>query len=256
MNIFQRFFYWLSGAAAMNQAPTRTLAPVIVSGATPGANVSPPEASAAPVGVASPPPGHIFTIVQLPTGKKILDASRYQGLINFKLINKNDFVGIMLKATEGDTLVDSFLLPNYRAAVAAGFEVGFYHFLHIKSDPLAQARNFLSAIKGLTISSLFGCAVDLEWDDGLQVAGEEGAKCALTFLSQVPDPLVYTAPGFFEGITLVTRQKFAAYRLWLAQYGVSKPKIPAPWTKYWAWQYISKAMVSGVNGPCDVSVIG
>jgi GH25 family lysozyme M1 (1,4-beta-N-acetylmuramidase) len=42
--------------------------------------------------------------------------------------------------------------------------------------------------------------------------------------------------------------------LWIANYGVSSPSIPAPWASsgYAFWQYSSTGSVPGITGNCDL----
>lgn len=68
-------------------------------------------------------------------------------------------------------------------------------------------------------------------------------------------PIIYTYP-FWWPESIGTAGWELDYKLWIANYGVTKPLIPKPWTKYWAWQYSASGAVAGVPGAVDLNVVG
>ena len=65
-------------------------------------------------------------------------------------------------------------------------------------------------------------------------------------------PWVYITPDFAHVIDTAAEPAIARYPLWIANYGVQEPNIPAPWTSYSAWQHTSSGRVPGINGPVDL----
>jgi len=55
---------------------------------------------------------------------------------------------------------------------------------------------------------------------------------------------------------LLTKQKaFGDYPLWVANYGVSKPKLPASWERYVIWQYSEAGSVPGIKKTVDLNAL-
>lgn len=52
-------------------------------------------------------------------------------------------------------------------------------------------------------------------------------------------PCIYTNPGYWAAYGL-NSQDFARFPLFIANYYVTSPTIPAPWTKWFMWQYTPK----------------
>ena len=77
---------------------------------------------------------------------KGIDISNHQPSVDFNAL-KNSVEIVIMKATEGITYLDSKLGSHYQGAKAAGFPVGFYHFMSEKTSPSEQATFFYNAIK-------------------------------------------------------------------------------------------------------------
>ena len=46
--------------------------------------------------------------------------------------------------------------------------------------------------------------------------------------------------------------RWASRRLWVANYGVTVPKLPSPWKKWCVWQYSSTGRLNGYSGNLDL----
>ena len=57
-----------------------------------------------------------------------IDASRWQGAIDWQAARAGGVNFAFLKATEGGDILDPMFATNFRAALAAGVPVGAYHF--------------------------------------------------------------------------------------------------------------------------------
>lgn len=123
-------------------------------------------------------------------------------------------------------------------ARAAGLEVGLYWFARPGLSPVLQADRLAEAHHDLGATLAPAC--DLEVDQG--VTGEALAAWLAQFLSRVDASLdgaraiVYTGPGFWTRSMGAAGERFGDRGLWVANYGVTAPTIPAPWDEHLLWQ--------------------
>lgn len=160
-------------------------------------------------------------------------------------------MGVIHKATEGTSYIDSKVQARYRLAKDAGMLWGIYHFLRPGSMDL-QAANFVDQARALGVLDA----------DTLVAADHEDAGVSLDdlvdFLAVVAD-MTKRAPVIYSGHVLKDQLKGEAdyrlnqYRLWLAQYTSGTPTVPPGWPHYWLWQYTDKGSVPGVNPPTDLN---
>ena len=146
---------------------------------------------------------------------------------------------------------DGRFAAYWEAAGKAGIPRGAYHFFRTSSDPEAQARNYIATVHlshkdlppVLDIETLHrGCSKD------------QLNRNALTWLRAVEEhygrtPVVYTSDSFARDNLgpEITRH----YPLWIARYNSEPPR-----TENWMlWQFSDKAVVCGVRGYADLSVI-
>lgn len=148
----------------------------------------------------------------------------------------------MVKATEGTTYVNPWLVKDTEACIAAGIKVGYYHFAHPgQSTPERQAEYFTTAIRGL--KCYIGVALDLEVIE--DASPRELAQWANAFCHHAQisghGARIYTNPAF-----LVQMAHFLdPWPLWIASWG------KRPRRQFWAWQF-GTIDVPGI-GPVDAS---
>ena len=89
-----------------------------------------------------------------PEGYEIqgIDISHYQGTIDWMklrnaMINKTPVRFVIVKATEGSTMIDENFKDNFFKARDYGFIRGAYHFYSTRSSARAQAQHFLDKVK-------------------------------------------------------------------------------------------------------------
>ena len=167
---------------------------------------------------------------------KGLDLSHYNGKQDFEKLKAQGFEFCYFKATEGLSYVDPTFLGNVRAASAAGILTGAYHFFRPSVDGTDQARHFLSttALLPLNLPHM------LDWEVTDSVRASIQKVRATSWLENVKAvtgkiPGIYGSPGFLEPLGL--DDSFKNYPLWVAHYGVNRPRIPSPWGDYMYWQY-------------------
>lgn len=183
-----------------------------------------------------------------------IDVSMHQRVIDWPRVKRAGYSFAYIKATEGEAYVDPYYTRNVADATKAGVKVGAYHFLRPKPGRKgsAEADDFCRALK----------AAKLGPGDLIPVCDIETTALSATateayveeFLNAVQAtvgvrPLIYTYPSFLNGRWRSSHRA----KLWIAHYGVSKPRLPAPWKSYVAWQYTSSGSVPGVSGNCDMN---
>ena len=191
------------------------------------------------------------------TQLKGIDVSHYQGDVDWKAVKAADYSFAFAKCTGGLTFNDPKFQTNWKGIAAAGMLRGAYHFYYNNDDPVKQAEHFLSSLSSLNAADL-PPVLDLEGggiiDKNLSI--EDYQRDVLRWLCFVEDrlgrkPIIYTGPSF--GNKYLDNAEFATYDLWLAEYGVSTPKVPNVWADKGLaiWQNASDAVVSGIKGKTD-----
>lgn len=178
----------------------------------------------------------------------VIDISHYQGNVDFAKVKAAGIVGVICKATEGSTSVDSKFADNYRGAMNAGLAVSTYHFLHHGSVN-AQIDHYID-----TVHPEQGERVCIDYED---------EACTLDDLHAAVSRLMNLDPtlqiSVYSGHLLKdqlgnSRDDLLADNtsLWLAQYTSGTPSWPdETWPSWSLWQYTDHASVSGVSGNVD-----
>lgn len=132
---------------------------------------------------------------------------------------------------------------------------GAYDFFHPEKNPLTQANQFLAAVGKLEDGDL---PHTLDWESTGGTSSATDRANGLVWLTQVEKvsgktPIIYGSPAFLQALSLDGR--FTRYGLWLANYGVTCPSVPSPWSNTWQfWQSNGGTSVPGMRGPCDTDV--
>ncbi|MBR3522114.1 MAG: glycoside hydrolase family 25 protein [Prevotella sp.] len=185
-----------------------------------------------------------------------IDISHYQGKIDWEklrnaMINKAPVRFIIIKSTEGSTLIDENFKDNFYNAREYGFIRGAYHFYSTKSTARQQAYHFLRNVQ-LEEGDL-PPVLDVEHiPEGMQT--QEFQKEILTWLHIVEDqyhvkPILYTYYKFKE--KYLSDQRFDSYPYWIAHYYVDKMEYKGEW-KF--WQHTDAGRLSGIKGYVDFNL--
>lgn len=147
---------------------------------------------------------------------------------------------------------DASFASRWAALKNDGIIRGAYDFFHPGKDPIAQAKGFLSTFGGVLEPGDLPCALDFEVSDG--VGSAQLLNNAIAWLEYVENatkkvPILYMSPGFE-----VLDSRFAKYGLWVANYGVVCPHIPAVFKSWQFWQGSGSGKVPGMLGACDTDV--
>jgi len=158
---------------------------------------------------------------------------------------------IILKATEGASLTDDRFDAWWAEAGAIDIQRGAYHFFRSSKDARTQAEHYIAHVK--LRSSDLPPVLDVETIH-LGCTDKQLCDGVLTWLEIVEKhygrkPIVYTGDSF-------ARDHLSAditehYPLWIARYN-ELPPVTEDWTM---WQFTDKAVVHGIKGHADLSVI-
>ena len=183
----------------------------------------------------------------------VIDISHNNGNVDLARAKEDGIVGVIQKATQGQSFVDPTYEVNRRKAADAGLLWGAYHF-GVGGDGVEQAEHFLKVAGGDPKTLL---VLDFESNPTGPSMDLEEAKAFVTHINERTGRF----PGFYSGHDI--KRLLGGNRdpilsqcwLWLAQYGPT-PVVPRNWETWTMWQYTDGAygsephQVSGV-GRCD-----
>jgi lysozyme len=204
-----------------------------------------------------------------------IDVSRFQGTINWQKVSETNVGFAFVQASRGDggdCLVapddcgaDPYWPANYIGAHSWGIPVGAYHRAFAsganrrkaRKDARAEARLFSSEVGVVAPGDLIP-VLDVE----TPFTDLDPARLRLwikIWMRSVErrlgvKPIIYTNNSSWQATGNTTRFATRGHLLWVANYGVSEPLVPADW---WAglgwtvWQYTSSGRVRGISGPVD-----
>lgn len=189
-----------------------------------------------------------------------IDVSHYQERINwYRLCRTNmgtDPVSfVIIKATEGISLKDSYFDENFSQARANGFVRGAYHFMTPDVTAKEQAQFFISCVN--LVPGDLPPVLDIEDERKWLASGKNKAdiQCmAKEWLDAVEQhygvkPIVYSGYRFRRDI--LDAPCFDAYPFWMAHYYVSQPATDITWS---FWQHTDCGKLDGIRGPVDCNV--
>jgi len=179
----------------------------------------------------------------------VIDLSHHNGArLRFDKAKDDGIVGVIQKATQGESYVDPTFRKNRSAALDAQLLFGAYHF-GTGSDGVSQAECFLE-----TVEPDHKTVVVLDFEDD-PTGGSMTLEEARAFVVHIHAKLGRW-PGFYSGHT-IKRALGASVDpvlkncwFWLAQYGPTAV-VPPCWPTWTLWQY-----TDGGVGPTPHSVNG
>jgi GH25 family lysozyme M1 (1,4-beta-N-acetylmuramidase) len=211
--------------------------------------------------------------------KRGIDVSRFQGAIDWEPVGRTRVEFAFVQASRGDGSdcsvvpdrcgADERYAPNYEGARAAGLRVGAYHRAFAggggrrptKQDALSEANLFIDQVGGLRRRDLRP-ALDVETPFG-GLDPRELRRWIRTWLRRVrgtlgAKPIIYTNASSWRATGDTRRFARDGHRLWVANFGVDSPDVPAGnWDgQGWSiWQYTSSGRVAGISGTVDLNRI-
>ncbi|HEX8168545.1 MAG TPA: glycoside hydrolase family 25 protein [Beijerinckiaceae bacterium] len=183
----------------------------------------------------------------------VVDLSHYNGNVNLKEAKADGILGVIHKASQGQSNVDPDYEENRAKAEDAGLLWGAYHF-GTGSDGLKQAEHFLDTV-GDSKDTLL--VLDFEPNPGGPSMSLEEARAFVTHVAEETGRFPGLYSGHYIKQLLGTGHDpvLAQCWFWLAQYGPT-PVVPPNWKTWTMWQYTDGAVgpephkVDGI-GRCD-----
>jgi GH25 family lysozyme M1 (1,4-beta-N-acetylmuramidase) len=220
-----------------------------------------------------------------PTGVSGIDVSQFTTITSWASVKAagKSFTGI--EAAQGGTITNADYATQVTGALGAGLRVMPYVFANpgrSTSDPtFTGARQFsvgwavinsVSAHPYQVGSQWLPVVLDLEWDHTNFPNQECYGLDAATMVDWIQSfvdaakaqtgvaPIIYTNAGLSSSGTVQSwwqdctgnSTRFTADPLWVADWGVSSPAIPAAWSAYAFWQSSSMGTVNGITGQVDL----
>lgn len=158
---------------------------------------------------------------------------------------------VVMKATEGENYKDDRFAEYWQASLDAGFKRGAYLFFLPGRDPKKQAQNFIRTVGELRHKDL-APIVDAEVKPK-SMSNERYSTLVLECIKELEahygrKPIIYANDNF---LNCILSKDVLAYPVWVAHYETEKPVV-----KDWLyWQFTDRAVVHGVEGKVDLSVI-
>lgn len=173
---------------------------------------------------------------------KGIDVSAFQGAVDWSAF-KGQIGFAAAKATEGTFYTNPFFSYDWKGMKDIDVFRFAYHFAHPDESPYTQASYFVDTVKKNGFNHGDNLFLDLEASFGQ--GPKEVSAWAIEFIREVKRlapkhrVLVYTFPffaeeGYCDGLE--------NYYLWIANYDVSHPTVPAPWKEWAIWQYTATGL--------------
>jgi lysozyme len=145
----------------------------------------------------------------------------------------------ILKASQA-TWIDHIFLASYHLAKGV-LPRGAYHYFDWTKSGYEQAKYFVSVIKDDPPE--ITPVVDYECREGVP-ARDVAILQLKDFVTHVEGytgriPMIYTGPYYWKEFGS-NNPWWSRFPLWIANYYVVKPMVPAPWTNWVLWQYTPK----------------
>lgn len=193
---------------------------------------------------------------------KGIDVSKHQGTIDFGKVKASGYDFVIIRAGYGRSItqMDERFEQNYRAAKAAGLDVGAYWYSYAKSEAEAvqEAKVFLQAVKGKQFE--YPLYMDVEEAGQFRLGKSAVSRLICAFLHELEQN------GYWAGLYMSTHYltNFVdesirkRYAIWVAQYSSACSYKG----EYGIWQYgiagnskwdTQKVhAVNGIAGECDL----
>ncbi len=201
----------------------------------------------------------LYGDISYPEGYEIhgIDISHHQGEIKWDTLSEHARINecpirfVVMKATEGTTIVDENFRQNFKLAHDFDFIRGAYHFWSTKSSATAQARYYIRNVH-LEDGDL-PPVLDVE-NKTPDLTDEQFRDSVLKWLDIVEKhyhvkPIIYTYYKFKT--QYLGDPVFNQYPYWIAHYYVEKVEYEGPW-KF--WQYTDAGRLPGITGYVDLDI--
>jgi lysozyme len=184
-----------------------------------------------------------------------IDVSTYQGTIDWDKVKAAGIQYAFIRVSHGLVTLDDKFDRNWSEAKRVGILRGAYQYLEPSDNTDQQAQLLIDTMGALDATDL-PPVLDMEKQDamtGAQLSAMMDAWSAKVSAATGRKPILYTSPAFWTGI-VGSPASSTQHKLWIANYGVTCPDVPAPWTRWDFWQKSAKGSISGITGDVDLDV--
>ena len=209
-----------------------------------------------------------------------IDVSRFQKTIDWPTVAGTGVRFAFVQASRGsgaDCTVkplecgaDPYFAANRTGAEAVGIRVGAYHRAFAtggtleatRADAIAESDVFLASVGSLQAGELIPVLdVETPFSGLTSVTLRAWIRVWVKRVARAlgHKPMIYTNATSWGATGNTKEFARAKYPLWVAQWGVSKPTVPAAnWAGhgYSVWQYTSSGSVAGISGHVDMDRLG
>jgi len=182
-----------------------------------------------------------------------IDVSRWQGEINWEMVAAAGYRFAVIRTTVGNYYTDPRFYENWSGARNAGLLVSAYHVVTPEHSAGSQIDRFFDVLGDRKAD--LPIVLDVELSRGVSPAGiTTCVKDCLQMVEQRDDrkPVIYTAKWFWNDHVLESPE-WSAYDLWVANYGISTPSLPAGWSEWKLWQHSDKGRVPGIAATTNLN---
>lgn len=175
-----------------------------------------------------------------------VDVSRYQGEINWNMLEEQNVSFAFIKATEGSGHIDELAGDNLKNAADTDILISAYHFFSFDSPGETQAENFISVVNADEIN--MPPVVDIEYygdKRSFKPSSEETEEILFPLLERLEDyygakPIIYTTLSVYNKYI---KENFSDYPIWIRNVYCEPDFI-----NWKFWQFTDKGELYGFNG--------
>ena len=195
-----------------------------------------------------------------------IDVSHWDGMVDWPAVRASGVAFSFIKASQGTSYTDDTFARNWTETRRNDVMRGAYHFFCPKMNGTDQADHFLGVMGAMEPDDL-PPVLDVE-SCSTAVCGSacdwSGVSCGTIatniqrFVDRVAavtgrTPMIYTGVGSWDGAVCGSTD-FAELPLWVANYGVTCPSVPAAWSDWQFWQTGDAGRVPGITTAVDMNV--
>ncbi len=183
-----------------------------------------------------------------------MDVSYYEGTIDWHAIAASGIKFAFIRVSDGTGVPDTQFDANWSGARAVGIIRGAYQFFRANEDPTAQADLLLSHMGTLSPGDL-PPVVDVEVSGGVStstLAANLGTWLHVVDSAVGRPSIIYSSSRVWG--TLTGDADYSGHPLWVANWSVSCPAVPSPWTGWEFWQTTDSGSVGTISGSVDLDV--
>lgn len=182
-----------------------------------------------------------------------IDVSEWNGEIRFREVREAGIQLVYMKATQGTDYVDREFERNYTEAVRERLKVGFYHYVSARTVQEAQeeAQFFAEHIRRKHKDARPAMDFEVFEDLSEEAIRDIGSAFLITLERELKiRPALYSDAS--NASRIFADSRFTRYPLWIAEYGVARPDMENPWSRWSGWQYSDAGRVSGIASRVDL----